>query len=530
VSRPEPQSSGAPRLRNYAMRRGEGGYSRSQQVDRPHKPEDSAWSPYGRHPTQPNSIRESKSRHQAPIVAESFDSGHMSRISHPSTPSAPHPHPPTTQSASDPHYEFYGGGGSWGSFDSAMGPPPNVDDHRYYNSYPPESPYSPYAAQYSPGPLYRADSFPSPGYGSTLPPAFSYSFDDENARLLQDYNPDHDGEVFHKQVTPPGSSKKSGRSKSSTPIASNISDRNSVLPKAAEEVDFDVSCPPLEPIMPEAEEPSCESLTEVNTYDVLCGRGGGTNSQIGNRRFRQLVQEFQPIYLLAKRKEKPLLARTIVLIIRKRGGRFLRKNEETGQMFEVGDTKAEAKTSQALREGLDVRATKSARNIHDKQKKKKKSTPKSPGSDTTMESPMSTAKSNSSTKTSDLNLRPAESPPTLPRLHGEVKVGDVHPHSPDQTQFRKRRRMRSADRFFVDFCPPRDEIGQAGCNPLDCGGPFEDDGDDGVLQEPNSTPIRRNNSARDDEYEPRGCAGIALDIVTGAATSSFCLGPSGWRR
>jgi hypothetical protein len=101
--------------------------------------------------------------------------------------------------------------------------------------------------------------------------------------------------------------------------------------------------------------------------------------------------------LLAKRnKEKPLLARTIVLIIRKRGGRFLKKNEETGQLFEVGDTKAEAKTSQVLREGLDVIATKSAQILVDKQKKKKKDTPTSPGSDTTNDSLMSTVKSTSS--------------------------------------------------------------------------------------------------------------------------------------
>jgi hypothetical protein len=133
----------------------------------------------------------------------------------------------------------------------------------------------------------------------------------------------------------------------------------------------------MEPIEPEGGEPRCESLADVNSYDVLCGRGGGTNSQIGNRRFRQLVQDFQPTYLLAKRKEKPLLARTIVLIIRKRGGRFLKKNEETGQMFEVGDTKAEAKTSQALREGLDVRATKSASSFQDKKKKKKLLDPQS---------------------------------------------------------------------------------------------------------------------------------------------------------
>lgn len=115
-----------------------------------------------------------------------------------------------------------------------------------------------------------------------------------------------------------------------------------LLPKAASEVDFDISDPPLEPSTPASKTPVCESPADVNSYDVLCGRGGGTNSQVGNRRFRKLVQEFQPIYLLARRKEKPLLARTIVLVIRKRGGRFLKKDEETGELYEVGDAKAEA--------------------------------------------------------------------------------------------------------------------------------------------------------------------------------------------
>jgi hypothetical protein len=48
------------------------------------------------------------------------------------------------------------------------------------------------------------------------------------------------------------------------------------------------------------------------------------------------------------------------LIIRNRGGRFLRKDEVSGMLYEVGDEKAEAKTSQALREGLDVRASKTS--------------------------------------------------------------------------------------------------------------------------------------------------------------------------
>jgi hypothetical protein len=150
-------------------------------------------------------------------------------------------------------------------------------------------------------------------------------------------------------------------------------------PASAKEVDFDINDPPSLPIIPPSTRPICTQSSEITIHDVLCGRGGGTNTQIGNRRFRSLVQEFQPTYLLCRRKEKPLIARTIVLIVRNRGGRFLKKNEDDGTYHEVGDEKAEAKTSQALREGLDVRASRSS--IDGKKKpnrirKKKPTTPK----------------------------------------------------------------------------------------------------------------------------------------------------------
>jgi hypothetical protein len=98
---------------------------------------------------------------------------------------------------------------------------------------------------------------------------------------------------------------------------------------------------------------------EVTSHDVLLGRGGGTNTQAGNKRFRSIVNAHQPMYLEARRKEKPLIARCIVEWIRLKGGRFLKKEDVTGKWHEVGDERAEAKTSQALREGLDVREKKS---------------------------------------------------------------------------------------------------------------------------------------------------------------------------
>ncbi len=133
-------------------------------------------------------------------------------------------------------------------------------------------------------------------------------------------------------------------------------------PKSASEVTFDIADPPLTPICPPSHASVLESATLMTENDVLCGRGGGTNSQMGNRRYRALVRDFQPTYLMAKRREKPRMARSVVLIVRHRGGRFLRRDDADGRLYEVGDEKAEAKTSQALREGLDVRATKTAAN------------------------------------------------------------------------------------------------------------------------------------------------------------------------
>jgi len=380
-----------------------------------------------------------------------------------------------------------------------------------------------------------------------------------------------------------------------------------LLPKAASEVDFDISDPPLEPSTPASKTPVCESPADVNSYDVLCGRGGGTNSQVGNRRFRKLVQEFQPIYLLARRKEKPLLARTIVLVIRKRGGRFLKKDEETGELYEVGDAKAEAKTSQALREGLDVRATKSAASsLMDKKKKKSKAqkekeskiavaetkedskekaepievkkeseaTPDDSSSDKEMStdkavvSPAGASESmkeEDSDRSSTPTKNRTDSPPSLPKLN-EAGSGanknsegaqDKAPPSPEQMQFRKRRRMRSVDggaepttgtcgvtnpfqgdKLFPDFCPPRADLGRSGS-------PAPRLSSDDVPHMDmmcGMTPLGRSSSkfADDDDirYEEDsnpgmsqpGCAGIALDMMTGAAAGSFCLGPRLWSK
>mmetsp|Transcript_177 Transcript_177/g.183 ORF Transcript_177/g.183 Transcript_177/m.183 type:complete len:566 (+) Transcript_177:185-1882(+) len=101
---------------------------------------------------------------------------------------------------------------------------------------------------------------------------------------------------------------------------------------------------------------SLSFIRNVNNNDVLCGRGGATNSHIGNRSFREIVKQYKDRYLKAKKKEKPNVAGEIVDKIRnlEPNGRFLRKDRDTGCWVDIGDVRAKEKTSQALREGAPL--------------------------------------------------------------------------------------------------------------------------------------------------------------------------------
>ncbi|KAL7566318.1 hypothetical protein ACA910_013641 [Epithemia clementina (nom. ined.)] len=106
---------------------------------------------------------------------------------------------------------------------------------------------------------------------------------------------------------------------------------------------------------------------DITPSDVLCGRGGATNSHSGNRAFRSLVKKYQDGYLKAKKRDKPAVASLIVELVRKQGGRFLRRYERTapnGQVLwvDIGDDRAREKTCQALRENApEIRRRKKKR-------------------------------------------------------------------------------------------------------------------------------------------------------------------------
>jgi len=102
------------------------------------------------------------------------------------------------------------------------------------------------------------------------------------------------------------------------------------------------------------------SSGDRNENDVLLGRGKGPNNYIGNKRFRNLVSQYQPIYFESKRSDKLAIAKSVSELVRQQepAGRFLRWNSRTDTWVEVSEQDAIKKTAQLLREGIPQRQKK----------------------------------------------------------------------------------------------------------------------------------------------------------------------------
>lgn len=96
-----------------------------------------------------------------------------------------------------------------------------------------------------------------------------------------------------------------------------------------------------------------------NPQDVLSGRGGGINSHPGNKAYREWVRLRKEAYNLAvSKKEKTEVAMQVLRQVKQQDppGRFLQKDPTAVRSgghwwVEIDDSKALAKTTQALREG-----------------------------------------------------------------------------------------------------------------------------------------------------------------------------------
>jgi len=128
-----------------------------------------------------------------------------------------------------------------------------------------------------------------------------------------------------------------------------------------------------------------------NPQDVLSGRGGGINSHKGNQAFREWVYQRKEEYNLAQNKrEKIAVAMQVVRQVQQQNpmaGRFLQKDPTlsggSGVQWwvEVDESKALAKTTQALREGAPKirqahqKTDNSPQNTTEKAKKRKRKAP-----------------------------------------------------------------------------------------------------------------------------------------------------------
>jgi hypothetical protein len=132
-----------------------------------------------------------------------------------------------------------------------------------------------------------------------------------------------------------------------------------------------IMLPPVEPV--KSNTTTMISYGSLTRFDVLLGRGHGTNYYRGNRWFRKILDCYRNAYCLAPKGEKKLICENICNFIRLKGGRFLERFDapsvpalthpnialaignkvslDSSLWYECGDSKAQAKIGQNLREG-----------------------------------------------------------------------------------------------------------------------------------------------------------------------------------
>jgi len=93
------------------------------------------------------------------------------------------------------------------------------------------------------------------------------------------------------------------------------------------------------------------SEAEITDRDVICERGGKSNRHGGTKRYRGMIEKYKPEYQsLTAKTAKTNLSRKIIFQIQKSGGRFLKKDEKSGQYFVLSPVETTKKVSQAMRE------------------------------------------------------------------------------------------------------------------------------------------------------------------------------------
>ena len=95
-------------------------------------------------------------------------------------------------------------------------------------------------------------------------------------------------------------------------------------------------------------------MTIPSELDVLCGRGRVSFDHSGTRRFRRIVASHIQDYLVANRKQKTIIVRTILYEVVGRGGKFLKRIGNEG-WYDAGLRAGREKAGHALRDAANRR-------------------------------------------------------------------------------------------------------------------------------------------------------------------------------
>ena len=104
------------------------------------------------------------------------------------------------------------------------------------------------------------------------------------------------------------------------PIISPTTDNSVVPDRVSYKGRFNPGKPPSFP--PQS---TSSPTTELRANDIVCGRGAPTLFHEGNKKFRELILQYQSTYLFSKRPDKPRVAWNLLEIVTSHGGRFVRR-------------------------------------------------------------------------------------------------------------------------------------------------------------------------------------------------------------
>mmetsp|Transcript_3021 Transcript_3021/g.7123 ORF Transcript_3021/g.7123 Transcript_3021/m.7123 type:complete len:627 (-) Transcript_3021:575-2455(-) len=295
---------------------------------------------------------------------KSIDAAHGDNVPRPhSAPTHP-PHEDRRQASYSSTY-YHNGWHSAYEHTQEGYPPPEPYDRHYFSPSPPPPPPSPYPDYFVPSSESFSSRAASPSMSWYEGRQGSYDEHDVPVRApVPHYYPNPMGGYHYPHPQPP---QQEDRQRPGTPSSNEavkrvpkvtprkMSGRNSPSAINAEKPSSNGKA-----IVTPGDKNGASTFAPSSPFvslrdsDIVCGRGAPTNFHVGNSRFRELVQDYNKDYFIAKRSDKPRIAMKVLDVLATRGARFVRRvkggSSTSSHWEEVAHKIAYEKVCQALRD------------------------------------------------------------------------------------------------------------------------------------------------------------------------------------